>query len=169
MRFLSDVHNCRTTCIRMTTVQTRYGARDLCKSVDFSASPWRNSRRATGSSSSTPRQDSGDSSCGAANRAGDTIPRSCVPLVVDGDDELYCQTGQAGVPHHFAIVCIRRAVANGVLDTVNGNDVVFWGAVHAHHEPRPKAEESAFLPYHYAEFSITPHYFEVFRSPTGHG
>lgn len=60
---------------------------------------------------------------------------------------------------------LEQVYANGPLDTVNGNDVVFWVAVHAHHEPRYQAEESAFLPYHYAEFSITPRGFEIFRAP----
>jgi len=65
---------------------------------------------------------------------------------------------------------LAKVYAVGPLDTVNGNDVVFWVAIHAHHEPRHKAEESTFLPYHYAEFSITPRGFEVFREPTGgHG
>jgi Cu2+-containing amine oxidase len=52
---------------------------------------------------------------------------------------------------------------------VNGNDVVFWVAIHAHHEPRQLGEEAVFLPYHYAEFSITPRGFEVFREQRGHG
>lgn len=64
---------------------------------------------------------------------------------------------------------LENVYAVGPLDTTQGNDVVFWIAVHAHHEPRHKAEESTFLPYHYAEFSITPRGFEVFREPTGHG
>jgi hypothetical protein len=44
---------------------------------------------------------------------------------------------------------------------VNGNDVVFWVAIHAHHGPRQLSEEAVFL--HYAGFSITPRGFEVFR------
>lgn len=57
---------------------------------------------------------------------------------------------------------LEQVYCQGPLDTVNGNDVVFWVAVHAHHEPRYRAEESKFLPYHFAEFSITPRGFEVF-------
>jgi len=58
---------------------------------------------------------------------------------------------------------LEKVYANGALDTANGTDIVFWVAIHAHHEPRDRSEEAVFLPYHYAEFSITPRGFEVFR------
>jgi Cu2+-containing amine oxidase len=65
---------------------------------------------------------------------------------------------------------LESVYASGPLDAVNGNDTVFWVAVHAHHEPRPRAEESSFLPYHYAGFSISPRGFSVFnRDNTGGG
>jgi len=64
---------------------------------------------------------------------------------------------------------LEKVYCQGPLDTVNGNDVVFWVAVHAHHEPRHRAEEATFLPYHYAEFSITPRGFEVFREQRREG
>jgi hypothetical protein len=64
---------------------------------------------------------------------------------------------------------LEKVYATGPLDTVNGNDVVFWVAIHAHHEPRQLSEEAVFLPYHYAEFSITPRGFAVFREQRGHG
>jgi Cu2+-containing amine oxidase len=63
--------------------------------------------------------------------------------------------------------CDDRALevlyAQGPLDTVNGNDIVVWVAVHSHHVPRHLGEEVDHLPYHFAEFSITPRNFEVFR------
>ena len=63
---------------------------------------------------------------------------------------------------------LESVYAVGPLDTTNGNDIVFWVAVHAHHEPRNEGEENHHLPYHYAEFSITPRNFEVFRErPNG--
>jgi Cu2+-containing amine oxidase len=64
---------------------------------------------------------------------------------------------------------LEKVYCAGPLDTVNGNDVVLWVAIHAHHEPRHLAEEAVFLPYHYAEFSITPRGFGVFRGPRREG
>jgi hypothetical protein len=57
----------------------------------------------------------------------------------------------------------------GPLDTVNGNDIVFWTVVRAHHEPRDKGEENDHLPYHYHEFHIQPRGFEVFGPRHGAG
>jgi Cu2+-containing amine oxidase len=53
--------------------------------------------------------------------------------------------------------------AVGPLDTIDGSDIVLWVCVRSHHEPRAKSEEAVFLPYHYAEFTITPRSFELFR------
>jgi Copper amine oxidase, enzyme domain len=64
---------------------------------------------------------------------------------------------------------LESSYAVGSLDPVNGNDVVLWVAIHAHHEPRDLGEESVYLPYHYAEFSITPRNFEVFKEPLDGG
>lgn len=58
---------------------------------------------------------------------------------------------------------LHEVYAVGPLDVNNGEDIVFWVAVHAHHEPRHLGEEAHHLPYHYAEFSITPRGFAVFR------
>jgi Cu2+-containing amine oxidase len=58
---------------------------------------------------------------------------------------------------------LESVYATGPLDTANGNDIVLWVVVRAHHEPRHKGEEFHHLPYHYEEFSITPRNFEVFR------
>jgi hypothetical protein len=57
---------------------------------------------------------------------------------------------------------LETVYATGPLDTANGNDIVLWVVVRAHHEPRHKGEEFHHLPYHYEEFSITPRNFEVF-------
>jgi Copper amine oxidase, enzyme domain len=64
---------------------------------------------------------------------------------------------------------LETVYANGPLDTVNGNDVVLWVVVRAHHEPRHEGEEFHHLPYHYEEFSVSPRNFEVFKEqkPTG--
>jgi Cu2+-containing amine oxidase len=66
---------------------------------------------------------------------------------------------------------LESVYANGPLDTVNGNDIVLWVVVRAHHEPRHNGEEFHHLPYHFEEFSITPRNFEVFRGrrETGRG
>ena len=60
---------------------------------------------------------------------------------------------------------LESVYATGPLDTVNGNDVVLWVVVRAHHEPRDNGEEFHHLPYHYEEFSISPRNFDVFRGP----
>ena len=62
---------------------------------------------------------------------------------------------------------LESAYAVGPLDTANGNDIVLWIAMRAHHEPRNRGEEAVFLPYHYEEFSITPRGFEIFRGREG--
>jgi Cu2+-containing amine oxidase len=63
---------------------------------------------------------------------------------------------------------LEKLYAIGPLDTTNGNDIVLWVAVHSHHEPRNNSEEATFLPYHYAEFSIRPRSFEIFKElPSG--
>jgi Copper amine oxidase, enzyme domain len=72
------------------------------------------------------------------------------------------QGGEVGVSAPTDEV-LETNYCQGPLDKVNGNDVVFWVAIHAHHDPRYLAEEAIFLPYHYAEFSITPRGFEVFE------
>jgi hypothetical protein len=59
-------------------------------------------------------------------------------------------------------------IATGPLDTTNGSDIVAWVVVRHHHEPRDLAEESAFLPYHYEGFHITPRAFEIFRAHEDH-
>jgi hypothetical protein len=63
--------------------------------------------------------------------------------------------------------CTDGALENvysfGPLDTVSGSDIVVWVALHAHHEPRDRGEESEYLPYHWHEFSISPRNFEVFK------
>jgi hypothetical protein len=58
---------------------------------------------------------------------------------------------------------LETSYAVGPLDTTNGNDIVAWVVVRAHHETRYQGEEADHLPYHYLEFSITPRNFEVFR------
>jgi hypothetical protein len=58
---------------------------------------------------------------------------------------------------------LESVYAVGPLDTVNGNDIVVWVVVRAHHEPRNQGEEFHHLPYHYEEFAIVPRNFEVFR------
>jgi Cu2+-containing amine oxidase len=62
---------------------------------------------------------------------------------------------------------LETIYAVGPLDTVIGNDIVLWVAVHSHHEPRQRGEEVDHLPYHYTEFSIVPRNFEVFRRDQG--
>lgn len=65
---------------------------------------------------------------------------------------------------------MESVYAVGPLDIVNGSDIVFWAVVRAHHEPRNQGEEAIHLPYHYEEFSITPHNFARFREDGGgHG
>ena len=61
------------------------------------------------------------------------------------------------------------AYATGPLNTVNGSDVVLWVVIRHHHEPRERAEEKVYLPYHYAHFSIVPRGFEIFREPPAGG
>jgi Cu2+-containing amine oxidase len=63
---------------------------------------------------------------------------------------------------------LESVYAVGPLDTTNGNDVVLWLVVRAHHEPRASSEEANHLPYHYEEFSITPRSFTTLRGdPAG--
>jgi hypothetical protein len=62
---------------------------------------------------------------------------------------------------------LENVYAVGPLDTVNGNDIVLWIVVRAHHETRHRGEEAFYLPYHYEEFSIVPRNFEVFRPRRG--
>jgi Cu2+-containing amine oxidase len=50
-----------------------------------------------------------------------------------------------------------------------GDDLVFWGVVRHHHEPRFKGEEAVHLPYHFEEFSIVPRTFLDRRGPAGGG
>ena len=61
------------------------------------------------------------------------------------------------------------AYATGPLNTVSGSDVVLWVVIRHHHEPRERAEEKVYLPYHYAHFSIVPRGFEIFREPPAGG
>jgi len=68
-----------------------------------------------------------------------------------------------GPPADLSDQIIEKVYATGPLDIVNGNDIVLWIGLHAHHEPRHQGEEFSHLPYHSAEFSITPRNFEVFR------
>jgi Cu2+-containing amine oxidase len=68
------------------------------------------------------------------------------------------QQGEGVDVHDTAL---EQTYAKGNLDTINGSDIVLWVAVHSHHEPRDQGEESNHLPYHAAEFSITPRGFEV--------
>jgi len=49
--------------------------------------------------------------------------------------------------------------ANGPLHPANGDDIVLWMVVRAHHEPRNLDEEADHLPYHYEEFAIVPRSF----------
>jgi hypothetical protein len=76
------------------------------------------------------------------------------------------------LPHPRSAGCsdieLEKVYAIGPLDTTKGNDIVMWVAVHSHHEPRNNSEEATFLPYHYAEFSIRPRSFEIFKElPNG--
>jgi len=64
---------------------------------------------------------------------------------------------------------LKNLYAKGPLDTVNGDDIVFWVVARAHHEPRHLGEENDHLPYHYEEFSISPRDFEVFGPQRDHG
>lgn len=49
--------------------------------------------------------------------------------------------------------------AVGALNTANGNDIVVWVVIRAHHEPRNQGEELVILPYHFHELSISPRNF----------
>lgn len=64
---------------------------------------------------------------------------------------------------------LENEYAVGPLDTNNGEDIVLWVVVRAHHEPRHKGEESVYLPYHYEEFAIVPRNFEMFKEAPGPG
>jgi hypothetical protein len=63
---------------------------------------------------------------------------------------------------------LEKVYAVGPLNAATGSDIVLWVAVHSHHEPRDKSEELDHLPYHYAEFHITPRSFEIFREQSDH-
>lgn len=53
--------------------------------------------------------------------------------------DAFQQGGDVGVAAPTDEV-LEKVYATGPLDTVNGNDVVFWVAIHAHYEPRQLAE-----------------------------
>ena len=55
-----------------------------------------------------------------------------------------------------------RALAHRIPmlpNTANGNDIVVWVVIRAHHEPRNQGEELVILPYHFHELSISPRNF----------
>lgn len=54
---------------------------------------------------------------------------------------------------------LESLYAVGPLDAVNGNDIVLWVVIRAHHEPREQGEELRHLPYHYEELAISPRNF----------